>query len=92
LLLQYYCCANGIPCIMTWSQRRWLDEPGFGDNPALKPLIALLDPACLCDFAIRDPDIRVDAAADDKHPGPASHAIFAARLLEFHERAMVRAS
>jgi hypothetical protein len=92
LLLQFYCRANGIRCVMTWSDRRRLDDPALRDNPALAPLIALLDRACLCDFAIRDPDILTDAAADGRHPGPATNAAFAARLLDFHDRATSRSS
>ena len=92
LLLQFYCCAKGIRCVLTWSERRRLDDAAFRNNAVLKPLIALLDPACFCDFAMRDPDIRVDAAADDKHPGPESHALFGARLFEFYQRTMVRSS
>ena len=82
------CRANGIRCVMTWSDRRRLDDPALRDNPALAPLIALLDRLCLCDFAIRDPDILIDAAADGRHPGPATNAAFAARLIEFHARAL----
>ena len=88
LLLQFYCRTNDIGCVMTWSDRRRLDNPELRDNLALAPLIALLDPACFCDFAIRDSDILTDVAADGRHPGPASNAAFAARLLEFYERAM----
>jgi hypothetical protein len=88
LLLQFYCRANGIRCVMTWSDLRRLDDEVLRDNPALAPLIAMLDPACLCNFAIRDPDILTDAAADGRHPGPATNAAFAARLLEFHDRAL----
>lgn len=92
LLVQFYCRANGIPCVLTWTHRRRLDEPEFRKNPALAPLIALLDPNSFCDFAIRDPDICTDAAADGGHPGPRSNAAFAERVLAFHERAMQASS
>ena len=87
LLLQFYCRDAGIPCVMTWSGHENLDSPAYRDNPALVSLIALVDHSCFCDFAIRDPDILIDYAADANHPGPATNALFAVRLLEFHERA-----
>ena len=46
----------------------------------------------LADFAIGDPDICVDRAADHRHPGPLANAAFAARLLDFHERTAPRLS
>ncbi len=87
LLLQFYCRARAIRCVMTWTDRHRLDDAALRENPALAPLIALLDPTCFGDFAIRDPDILTDAAADGRHPGPATNAVFAARLFDFHERA-----
>jgi hypothetical protein len=92
LLLQFYCRDAAIPCVMTWSGHGNVDDPAYRDNPALAPLIALLDPAGFCRFAIRDPDILVDHAADDNHPGPATNALFADRLLAFHEHATSRSS
>jgi hypothetical protein len=86
LLLQSYCRAQAIPCAMSWSDHWRIEDERFGGNEAFAPLIGLLDRTCLCDFSIRDPDIRTDTAADGGHPGPRSNAAFAERLLAFLER------
>jgi hypothetical protein len=86
LLVQSYCRAQGIPCVMSWSDHWRIEDERFGRNEALAPLIALLDRTRLCDFSIRDPDIRTDTAADGGHPGPRSNAEFAERLLAFLDR------
>lgn len=86
LLVQCYCQANGIACVMSWRDHRHLADPEFADNPALAPFVKLIDRTMLADFAIGDPDICVDRAADHRHPGPLANAAFAARLLDFHER------
>jgi hypothetical protein len=86
LLLQSFCRARGIDCVMSWSDHWRLADERFGRNETFAPLVALLDRTRLCDFSIRDPDLRTDAAADGGHPGPRSNAAFAERLLAFHER------
>ena len=87
LLVQSACRAMGIPCAITWSEHELLRDPEFLANPALASLVRLVDPGCVADFGIRDPDVCVDAAADGRHAGPRTHAAFAERLLAFVERA-----
>ena len=86
LLLQSFCRAREIDCAMSWSDHWRIADPRFGGSATFAPLVALLDRSSLCDFSIRDPDIRTDTAADGGHPGPGSNATFAERLLAFHDR------
>jgi hypothetical protein len=87
LLVQSACRAMRVPCAISWLEHERLRDPAFLGNAALAPLARLLDPACVADFGIVDPDLRVDAAADGRHAGPRTHAAFADRLLGFVERA-----
>jgi hypothetical protein len=80
LLLQSFCQARGLDCLMSWVQHKALSEPRIRSNPALAPLIALLDPQHYCSFSIVDPGICTDLAADGVHPGPSSNQLFAEQL------------
>ena len=86
LLVQSYCKAEKIPCMLFWTEFKQLEESRFTGNPVLAPLIAAIDKRCFCDFSITDEDIFVDRAADNSHPGPKSQQLFADKLMAFYER------
>ena len=76
LLLQLFCADRGVPLRMTGFDTRKLST--YATDPILGPMIDLLDPEVFVPFDYRD---LVDRAADGSHPGPASNANFAARIL-----------
>jgi hypothetical protein len=82
LLLQSFCQSRNIDCLISWVQHDVLGEQAIRENPAIAPLIDLLDSRCFCSFSIVDSDICTDLAADDIHPGIASNRAFAARLVQ----------
>jgi len=91
LLVQSFCYAKHIELIVSWSEHRELSHPKYVRNPAIAPLIPLVDLHSLCKFAIEEPPITVDRAADGQHPGPESQKIFAQALLAFYCRRVTRA-
>lgn len=86
LLLQSFCQARRINCLISWVQHRNLRDPRFLENPLIAPSIRLLDGQKFCSFSIVDADICTDKAADGIHPGAASNAAFAERLVPLYMR------
>jgi len=84
LLLQSYCRAHGINCLISWVEHDRLREKRFSENLAISPLIDLLDGECFCPFSLVDADICMDVAADGIHPGVRSNQVFAERLLRLY--------
>ena len=85
LLIQSFCQANNIRCILSWIEHDAIHDKKYRDDAVIAPMIQILDKRRFCDFGIRDPDILVDLAGDELHPGPKSQDIYAQRLLEFYE-------
>jgi len=84
LLLQSFCRARGIDCLISWVQGRHLQDSRFLENPAIAPMMRLIDRERFCSFSIVDADVCVDTAADGIHPGPASNDAFAGKLVELY--------
>ena len=82
LLVQYYCQANNLKCLLGWVQYTCLSDSRFLEIPAFSQLASLIDRRHFYPFSIRDGDINVDLAADDAHPGPKSQEIFTSRLMD----------
>ena len=86
LLLQSFCRAHDIECLISWVEHQSLRDPRFLENAAIAPLIRLVDRKRFCPFSIVDPDIAVDVAADNIHPGARASETFAERLLGFYNQ------
>lgn len=82
LLVQLFCAGAGVPLRMTGFDTGKLRA--YATDPILGPMIDLLDPEVFVPFDYRD---VVDQAADGSHPGPASNANFAARILRSYRGA-----
>jgi hypothetical protein len=80
LLLQLFCRERAIPFLFCSVDHERLRQPELQDHPEIGPLLSLLDPERVLDFAATDRELCVDLATDGSHPGPASNELFAERL------------
>jgi hypothetical protein len=76
LLLQSFCRSRGIPLVIAWSDFTATVELAR-EMPVCRGLVELLDSRNL--FEPRD---AVDRVPEADHPGPRSHRLFAAQLLD----------
>jgi hypothetical protein len=90
LLLQEFCRAREIECLISWTQHHKLFEARFARHAAIAPLIALLDWKRICPFSLADRELKLDLAADGIHPGPRSSRRFAECLEELYTKLAAR--
>jgi len=81
LLAQEFLRSRRIPYLFSWIGGGMLGRPKGISSPMIGRLLELIDRAPLCPTSIEQDDVFVDRAADHAHPGPLSHARFAARML-----------
>lgn len=82
VLVQSFLRAQGVPYALGWVEHGILDDPAWQAHDTTGPLIELLDRSTLCPVSIMDPVLLTDFGADGTHPGPETHAAFAARMFE----------
>lgn len=84
LLIQYYCRAQNIRCVISWPFEYALRKQDLADHPTFAPLISLIDPAVVCKFVGKKMNLDF-AEGYGMHAGPKSNRKFAHRLMRFYE-------